>query len=74
MSYKTKKIFEELNKKLLIELHNKERGISVFDWVNKLQYYGKGLFTEDMVQKSKLIDEHNHFIVRKERFLQNIRR
>ncbi len=73
MNKKDKKIFDELNKKLLIQLLNKEnKKIPVMEYVPKMIYSGFGLFTDDMVQKCKLLPEHEFNFVRKERFLLNL--
>ena len=38
----------------------------------KLKYKGMGLLTNDMVEKTKLIDNHSYMQVRKEKFLQGL--
>ncbi len=74
MNRKDKKVFEELKKKLTINLLNMEnkKRIPVFDYVPKMVYSGWGLLSMDMVEKCKLISDVDYHIVRKERFLLNL--
>ena len=40
----------------------------------KLQYKGIGLLTNDLVEKSKLLGNVEYCMIRKEKFLMNLRR
>lgn len=69
----------KLNKRLRKQLkgykikHQKELyKIPIFTYIKKLVYNGKGLLTEDVVQKCKLISQDDYYFVRKERFLLNL--
>ena len=65
MNKKNKKIFEELKKKLTIDLLNMEnKRIPVFDLIPKMQFNGKGLYlTHDMIEKKKLTNDDLFYYV-----------
>ena len=67
-------MFEAMKQQLIsrsIE-SKKIKRIPLYDYIKKLIYDGKGMLTDDMVQKCKLISQDDYYIVRKERFLLNL--
>ena len=71
---KNKKIFEELKRQLILKSIEKKKAIRIplFD-LDKIQFNGKGLMiTQDMAEKTKLLNNESYLMVRKERYLQGL--
>ena len=69
MNKKEKKQFESMKKEMLINLLNKE-----IPKMPLLIRKTAGILTEDLVQKSKLISNETYLMLKRERFLMNLRR